>query len=103
MIVIIPFIENNIDIFIYLILLETAGDSQIDIYFVLYRHYSHSYTCISTFTFPFITLGSLIRFCKIIRACDVLSPSMKLSSLHYKKCYGTAGVDYIKLKNDVTY
>ena len=32
MIVIIPFIGNNIDIFIYLILLETAGDSQIDIY-----------------------------------------------------------------------
>ena len=28
---------------------------------------------------------------------------MKLFSLYYKKCYGTAGVDYLKLKNDVTY
>ena len=40
--------------------------------FVLLLRYSHSYnTCISTFTFPFITLNSHIRFCKIIHVCDV--------------------------------
>ena len=54
--------------------------------FFLYLHYSHLYYVYnSTFTFLFITLSNHIWFCKIIRACDVLSPSVELSFLHHKK------------------
>ena len=38
-------------------------------------------------------------FCKIIRACDVLSPPTKFFLVHHKEvCIG--GVDYLKFKND---
>ena len=48
--------------------------------------YSHSYYIyISTFTFYFITLGNHIRFCKIIRACDILSSSTKFLPYITKK------------------
>ena len=65
-IVIISFIENIFDI--------TWNRRRLSHchLFVLHLHYSHlHYTSISTFTFPFITLNSHIRFCKIIHACDV--------------------------------
>ena len=66
--------------------------------YILCLHYSHSYyTRISTFTFPFITLGRHFRFRKIIYACDVLSPSMKFSSnFRSQKGDCIAGVNYLK-------
>ena len=49
--------------------------------FLMYLYYSHSYYIyISRFAFSFITLSSHIRFCKLICAYDVFSPSIKFSS-----------------------
>ena len=60
--------------------------------YYIYITYSHSYYIyISTFTFYFITLGNHIRFCKIIRACDILSPSTKFSFFHHNKVMGLQG------------
>ena len=61
----------------FLVLLEIAGDFHIAIYFFC-SYIIHIYIL-------FITLGNPIQFCKIIRACDVLSPSIELSFLHHKK------------------
>ena len=68
------------DILISFILLEIAGDFHFDIYlYCIYIIYIHT---TSTFTYPFNTLGSHIRFCKVIRA---LTPSVKFSSSHHEK------------------
>ena len=66
-------------------------------FFIPYVHYSHS-CCIyiSSFTFHFITYGNRIWFCKVIRACGlVIFLTLQIGD-------GIAGLDYLKVKNDVT-
>ena len=68
----------------------------------LHLHYLRSYyTYISTFTFPFITLGSHSRFYKIICVC--LVNFNEFSFLTAQKGNGIAGIGYFKVKNNVTH
>ena len=64
--------------------------------YILYLHYSHSYyTRISTFTFPFTTLGSHIRFAN--HSCVwCLFTFNEIFFLRSQKGDGVVDVDYLK-------
>ena len=60
-----------------------SSGTQVQPQIILDQYYLPDYPSVS-YDYAFITLDSHIRFWKIIRACDVLSPSVKFSSLYHK-------------------